>query len=80
MRSVNLWEKGRRTDDYRGKNRILGENLSLLHQHIATNNSVEPAGATMGQNKARLVSKNGLASCRVSRSHGMPRANTTARC
>lgn len=37
MRSVNLWEKGRRTDAYRGKHRILGENLSLSHQLIATN-------------------------------------------
>jgi hypothetical protein len=34
--SVNLWEDGRRTDRYRSKNRILGENLSLLHQHIYT--------------------------------------------
>ncbi|MFT3735605.1 MAG: hypothetical protein QM776_11355 [Rhodocyclaceae bacterium] len=38
MHSVNLWDKGRRTDAYRGKHRILGENLSLLHQHIYTNN------------------------------------------
>ncbi|MDB5800042.1 MAG: hypothetical protein JWL63_981 [Rhodocyclales bacterium] len=37
-RSVNLWDKGRRTDGYRGKYRILGENLSLLHQEIYTNN------------------------------------------
>ncbi len=37
MRSVNLWEGGRRTDAYRGKNRILGENLSLTHQHLYTN-------------------------------------------
>jgi hypothetical protein len=36
--SVNLWDKGRRTDAYRGKYRILGENLSLLHQEIYTNN------------------------------------------
>lgn len=35
--SVNLWDKGRRTDAYRGKHRILGENLSLLHQFIYTN-------------------------------------------
>ena len=37
MGSVNLWEGGRRTDDYRGKHRILGENLSLARQHIYTN-------------------------------------------
>lgn len=34
--SVNLWDKGRRTDAYRNKNRILGENLSLTHQHLYT--------------------------------------------
>lgn len=34
--SVNLWETGRRTDAYRGKHRILGENLSLARQHIYT--------------------------------------------
>jgi hypothetical protein len=36
MGSVNLWEQGRRTDDYRAKHRILGENLSLARQHIYT--------------------------------------------
>ena len=35
--SVNLWDKGRRTDRYRGKFRVLGENLSLGHQFIYTN-------------------------------------------
>jgi hypothetical protein len=35
--SVNLWDGGRRTDTYRGKFRILGENLSLGHQYIYTN-------------------------------------------
>lgn len=34
--AVNLWEDGRRTDSYRGKNRILGETLSLVHQHLYT--------------------------------------------
>ena len=38
MQSVNMWEKGRRTDDYRNKNRILGENLSL---HMQVINSLE---------------------------------------
>lgn len=32
--SLNMWDKGRRTDDYRNKNRILGENLSLSMQLI----------------------------------------------
>lgn len=36
MKSVNLWDKGRRTDGYRNKNRILGENLSLCMQLIGT--------------------------------------------
>jgi hypothetical protein len=35
--SVNLWDGGRRTDAYRGKHRILGENLSLARQHAYTN-------------------------------------------
>ncbi|WP_216594693.1 hypothetical protein [Halomonas sp. PR-M31] len=38
MKSVDLWDKGRTTDDYRGKHRILGENLSLSHQLIYTAN------------------------------------------
>ena len=44
MHSVDLWGKGRRTDTYRGKNRILGENFSLLHQLIATNELWNKAG------------------------------------
>jgi hypothetical protein len=35
--SVNLWDEGRRTDKYRGKFRILGENFSLGHQYVYTN-------------------------------------------
>jgi len=35
--SVNLWDNGRRTDTYRGKFRILGENLSLTYQFAYTN-------------------------------------------
>ena len=35
--SVDMWDRGRRTDAYRGKFRILGENLSLAHQFIYTN-------------------------------------------
>ena len=37
MHSVDLWEHGRGTDTYRAKHRILGENLSLLHQFFAAN-------------------------------------------
>ncbi len=38
MQSVNMWEKGRKTDNYRNKNRILGENLALCMQMV---NSIE---------------------------------------
>ena len=34
MDSINMWEKGRKTDNYRNKNRILGENLSLCMQVV----------------------------------------------
>jgi hypothetical protein len=34
--SVDLWDNGRKTDAYRGKFRILGENLSLAHQFAYT--------------------------------------------
>jgi hypothetical protein len=34
--TVNLWDEGRRTDAYRGKHRVLGENLSLSHQLLYT--------------------------------------------
>lgn len=44
MRSVDMWNDGRRTDAYRGKHRILGENFSLLHQLIATNAMWNRAG------------------------------------
>lgn len=38
IQSLNMWQKGRRVDSYRGKARILGENLSLSHQLIYTAN------------------------------------------
>ncbi|HZV67210.1 MAG TPA: hypothetical protein VFG03_20155, partial [Telluria sp.] len=44
MHSVDMWGKGRRTDTYRGKHRILGENFSLLHQLITTNAMWNKAG------------------------------------
>jgi len=37
IHSVDLWNHGRGTDTYRAKHRILGENLSLLHQFFAAN-------------------------------------------
>jgi len=42
--SVNLWDGGRRTDAYRGKFRILGENLSLGHQFLYTNEAWNTLG------------------------------------
>jgi len=44
MHSVDMWNQGRRTDTYRGKHRILGENFSLLHQLIATDAMWNRAG------------------------------------
>jgi hypothetical protein len=43
-KAVNLWDKGRRTDGYRGKPRIMGETLSLSHQIIYTNNEWNAMG------------------------------------
>ncbi len=42
--SVDMWGQGRRTDAYRGKFRILGENLSLAQQFIYTNTSWNQMG------------------------------------
>jgi hypothetical protein len=42
--SVDLWDQGRRTDDYRGKFRILGENLSLAYQFAYTNDGWNAMG------------------------------------
>lgn len=42
--SVNLWEEGRATEAYRGKHRILGESLTLLHQHLYTQHIWEKLG------------------------------------
>ena len=44
MRSVDMWGKGRRTDAYRGKHRILGENFSLLHQLVSASDAWGRAG------------------------------------
>ncbi len=42
--SVDMWNQGRRTDAYRGRHRILGENLSLLHQFLSANELWNQAG------------------------------------
>ena len=44
IRSVDMWNQGRRTDAYRAKHRILGENFSLLHQIISANERWNAAG------------------------------------
>jgi hypothetical protein len=44
--SVNLWDGGRRTDTYRGKHRILGENLSLARQFFYTSDLWRGLGYT----------------------------------
>jgi len=54
MHSLDMWGKGRRTDTYRGKHRILGENFSLLHQLLSTNEMWNDAGFKDVQPKADL--------------------------
>lgn len=44
MDSINMWEKGRKTDNYRNKNRILGENLALCMQMVNSFEHWEKAG------------------------------------
>ena len=47
MQSINMWDKGRRTDGYRNKNRILGENLSLSIQIIVAEEQWNRRGLTL---------------------------------
>jgi hypothetical protein len=54
LHSLDMWGKGRRTDAYRGKHRILGENFSLLQQLIATNDLWNRAGMRDQAPKADL--------------------------
>jgi hypothetical protein len=56
MHSVDMWNKGRRTDTYRGKHRILGENFSLLHQLITTDEMWTRAGMKDAKPRADLAS------------------------
>lgn len=44
MKSLNMWEKGRKTDDYRHKGRILGENFSTAMQWVSIYENYEKAG------------------------------------
>ena len=44
IKSLDMWGQGRRTDKYRGKHRILGENFSLGHQFIMTNETWNKTG------------------------------------
>lgn len=58
-RSVNLWDKGRRTDEYRNKNRILGENLTTCMVFINAASQWDEAGfknrAPTSDYRARLA-------------------------
>ncbi|GAB3458012.1 hypothetical protein GCM10027321_13330 [Massilia terrae] len=56
MHSVDMWNKGRRTDTYRGKHRILGENFSLIHQLISTDEMWNRAGMKDAKPRADLAS------------------------
>ena len=49
MQSINMWDKGRRTDGYRNKNRILGENLSLSMQIIGAEEQWARKGLSLKQ-------------------------------
>jgi hypothetical protein len=55
MHSVDMWNGGRRTDTYRGKHRILGENFSLLHQLISTDAMWNRAGMKDAAPRADLA-------------------------
>jgi hypothetical protein len=55
LHSVDMWGKGRRTDTYRGKHRILGENFSLLHQLISTDDMWNRAGMKDAAPRADLA-------------------------
>jgi hypothetical protein len=52
--SVDMWNGGRRTDTYRAKHRILGENFSLSHQLIFTNDFWNRSGMKDAKPKADL--------------------------
>jgi hypothetical protein len=54
MRSVNMWDRGRRTDEYRNKGRILGENLSTAMQIVEAEEDWEAAGYTGAPDAAAL--------------------------
>jgi hypothetical protein len=54
MHSVDMWNRGRRTDTYRAKHRILGENFSLSHQLIFTTDFWNKAGLKDAKPKAGL--------------------------
>jgi hypothetical protein len=55
VHSVDMWGKGRRTDTYRGRHRILGENFSLLHQLSSTDDMWNRAGMKNAVPRADLA-------------------------
>jgi hypothetical protein len=56
MHSVNMWDKGRRTDEYRNKGRILGENLSTAMQIVEAAEDWDAAGYDGAPSMAALQS------------------------
>jgi len=54
MRSIDMWEHGRATDEYRNKGRILGENLSTAMQIVEAAEYWRAAGYTGAPDGAAL--------------------------
>ncbi|QUI22205.1 hypothetical protein HZI73_07810 [Vallitalea pronyensis] len=58
MQSINMWEKGRGTDGYRHKGRILGENMSLCCQVLHTYHdwvSIGYGNRTVSKNWKKMI-------------------------
>ena len=76
MRSVNMWDKGRATDEYRNKSRILGENFSLADQLVKTNEMWNRIGY---RNRAPSAAfDRGSPRCHARRSRGLPKESSNA--
>lgn len=58
MDSINMWEKGRRTDSYRFKGRILGENFSIAMQHCTTLEHYKILGYHQKEFAEKMICKN----------------------
>ena len=76
--SVNLWDDGRRTDDYRGKFRILGENLSLVASVRVHQRSLERDGLQGSAADGRL--RRGAGAAAGSDGHLVREGHLRSRC